>query len=86
MNLYGAHSSKTKNHFKYRIRNIKMIVLIVTVGDTSRKEELCFIYVCPILFKKGEKQTMIPFMLIFMYKEKQLCTTFFLKQITYLFS
>lgn len=76
MNLYGAHSSQTKNYFKYKIRNIKMIILIVTVGDTIRKEEMCFIYVCTILFKKGEKQTMIPFMFIFMYKEKQLCTTF----------
>lgn len=80
MNLYGAHSSKTKNHFKYRIRNIKMIVLIVTVGDTSRKEELCFIYVCPILFKKGEKQKMIPFMFIFMYKENNSVQLFFLNK------
>lgn len=55
MNFYGVYSFKIKNYFKYRIRNIKMFVLIVIVGDISRKEELCFIYVCLILFKKGKK-------------------------------
>lgn len=77
---------KQKTILNTESETLKMIVLIVTVRDTSRKEELCFIYVCPILFKKGEKQTMIPFMFIFMYKEKTTLYNFFFKQITYLFS
>lgn len=54
MHLYSTHRSKTNTIKKNKTRNFNMIIQVVTVGDTSRKEFYACLY--NFIFENCEKQ------------------------------
>lgn len=79
MHLYSAHRSKTNTIKKNKTRNFNMIIQVVTVGDTSRKEFYACLY--NFIFENCEKQRS----LLCLYTRKTTVYNFLI-QITYLFS